>query len=130
MLQSDIIKLHVGEELEIPNIGIIVKLLSFKVTYGGKEYEEFGDIHELEYMFKKSSEKKIVKYGWCCRTPDKYRHFEVFGYEILHINDSYEIFEKKDEGKDWMKFVIYKPEKEINYQKLLAFYRKKDSNIR
>ena len=36
LIQSEIIKVHVGEELEMRNVGLKVKLLSFETELVGK----------------------------------------------------------------------------------------------
>ena len=123
-----IIKLHISEQLEIKSINLTVKLIKFEDETGGKEYEEAGDRYDIEFIFKKNSEQKTIKYGWTQITPDENKHFEVFGYTILHIKDSYEPFSREDEKGHWLKFVVFKTQKEtkVNFGKLKSFYLKKD----
>ena len=130
MLDSKIIKIHVGEEVEMTDVGLFVKFLSFNRTIGGKEYEEFGDKHELEFEFKKGNEIIMRMYGWFDNTPNKYRIISVFDCKIMHLKDSTDVFEKKDDKGEWIKLVAFasNPEIEHNYQKLREHYLKKDYN--
>ena len=109
MKNSKIIKLHVGEEKELPEIGISVK-----------------------FLFKKDKEEKEIEYSWFDRTQEENKHFNVFDFEVFVINGTYSFMEKKDHLGDWIKIVVIKLEsdKKIDYKKLLQHYLKIDYRIR
>ena len=111
MLDSRIIKIHINDKVELERIGLFVKLLSFESGFCG---EEFGDKHELKFEFKKENKIKIIKYGWTDNTHEKHRNFNVFDYNILHLKDSTDVFEKKDKKGDWIKLVVFNQKDVLN----------------
>ena len=121
-----IVKIHVGEELNLTGTDINVKYVSYKVSGGGKETEEFGEIHNVEFLFTKAEQQQKISYGWADVTSENRRFFDVFGYRILHLDDSDQPFSKKEQ-KDWISLLAHKmKENEIfNHNSIRVAYFKK-----
>ncbi|MBN2891441.1 MAG: hypothetical protein JXL97_06225 [Bacteroidales bacterium] len=104
-------RINVNEEVLFDLFGIKIKLLSFERIIGGKEMEEFGDLHEFIIKITSGDEINEIERKWTCRTPDDYKNLKYKTYKIEFKDSSHETLYEVHKT-DWIEFSI----EEINTQ--------------